>query len=180
MGRRWRYLGLALATAFCVVPPSSTIGIDRPTVDSETREQLTVAASSLVQFRSRALVRKVSHDPERVPTEVMGVAIAPRLARVQERAVRDLENRNRAPVEGGPAYTGARTRLADARAVRAGDHITLDAVEKTEIRHEAGKLVQSVRRRFDFVASGDRIILTGERVLDAEAQPVNDPDPRSR
>jgi hypothetical protein len=181
MVRHRTRLGLALlAMAACAVPPSSAVGLGAPTVDEDTRRQLTVVASTLVEYRSQALVQKNRHDRRHVPTEILGVSISPRLARVQERAVRELENRTRAPVEGGPAFTGARTRLDAARAVRTGDRITLDAVEHTEVRYETGKVTQSVRRRFEFTAAGETITLTGERVVDPGARPINDPDPRSR
>jgi hypothetical protein len=110
-----------------------------------------------------------------MPTEVLGVRISPKLARSQERAVRELETRNRAPVAGGPAYTRARTRLDPARAVRSGTRITLEAVEHTEVRYGGGKVVQSVRRRFVFRTRGEQITLVAERVLDPDAHPVNDP-----
>ncbi|GAA3981752.1 hypothetical protein GCM10023085_75100 [Actinomadura viridis] len=178
MLRHWTRLGLVLAMAGCAAPASSALGEGPPRVDAETERQLTVAARTLLQARSQALVQQNRHDHRRLPDEILGVAIAPGVARVQERAVRELETRNRAPVEGGPAYTGARTRLAGARAVRVGDRITLEAVEHTEVRYETGKVTQSVRRSFEFVTRGERITLTGERVMDPGAHPFNDPDPR--
>ncbi|MFI0353762.1 hypothetical protein [Actinomadura sp. 9N407] len=177
MVRHWTRLGLVLAVAACLVPPSSALGRDLPTVDEDTKKQLTAAASTLVQNRSQALVQRSRERPESVPDEILGVVISPKVAKVQERAVRELENRNRAPIEGGPPYTGARTRLEPARAVRSGDHITLEAIEHTEVRYRTGKVIQSIRRRFDFTTQGERITLTGERVIDPKATPVNDPAP---
>jgi hypothetical protein len=140
MVRHWTRLGLALlAMAACAVPPSSAVGLGAPTVDEDTRRQLTVVASTLVEYRSQALVQKNRHDRRHVPTEILGVSISPRLARVQA-----------------------------------------DAVEHTEVRYETGKVTQSVRRRFEFTAAGETITLTGERVVDPGARPINDPDPRSR
>ena len=179
MVRHWTRLGLALAMAACALPSSSVLNSGALTVDEYTRRQLTAAAGTLVRYRSQALVHS-NRERRRIPHEVLGVVISPQLARVQESAVRELENRNRAPVAGGPAFTGARTRLDAARAVREGDRITLDAVEHTEVRYGSGKLVQSVRRRFEFTAVGDAITLTGERVVDPDARPINDPDPRDR
>jgi hypothetical protein len=171
--------GLVLAVAACAGLIPATVPLAPPTVDAETERQLTVAASALVGLRSQALVQRDRTDrPPRLPTEVLGVTISPRLVRAQERALRELENLGRAPVEGGPAYTGARTRLEPDRAIRSGDRITLDAVEHTEIRYGTGKVTQSIRRRFEFTTEGERITLTDERVVDRDAHPVNDPDLR--
>lgn len=180
MLRRWPLTGLTAVLAVCLVTPSSGVRRGSPVVDADVTRQLTIAASALVDRRSQALVQKHRHARGDVPSEVYGVRIAPGLARSQERAVRDLENRNRAPVEGGPAYTGARTSLDAGRAVRTGNRITLEAVEHTEVRYGSGRVTQSVRRRFEFRTSGDQIILVGERVLDPGAHPVNDPDDPAR
>lgn len=179
MVRQWTRAGLAVAAmaACAVLPASSVVGAPDPTVDADTTEQLTVAARTLLQHRSQALVQRRNHEPG-APAEILGVRISPSLARIQERALRELENRNRAPVEGGPAYTGARTRLESGRAVRAGDRITLEATEHTEVRYRTGKVTQSVRRRFEFTTRDEQITLVGERVLDPSAHPVNDLDPR--
>ncbi|WP_433329007.1 hypothetical protein [Spirillospora sp. CA-294931] len=178
MVRQWTRAGLAAAVmAGCAVLPSSGIGHDRPTLDRETTRQLTVAARTLLERRSEALVQ-AGHRDRRPLAEILGVRISPRVAKVQERAERELEHRNRAPVEGGPAYTEARTRLEPKRAVRTGDRITLEATEHTEVRHETGKLTQSIRRRFDFSTLDGQVVLVDERVLDPEAHPLNDPDPR--
>ncbi|TYB48400.1 hypothetical protein [Actinomadura chibensis] len=175
MLRRWPLTGLTAVLALCLAAPSSGVRRGSPVVDADVTRQLTIAASALVDRRSQALVQNHGRDRRDTPPEVFGVRIAPGLARSQERAVRELENRNRAPVEGGPAYTGARTSLDAGRAVRTGNRITLDAVEHTEVRYGSGRVTQSVRRRFDFRTSGDQIILVGERVLDPGARPVNDP-----
>ncbi|QKG25026.1 hypothetical protein [Actinomadura verrucosospora] len=184
MARHWTRIGLAAALACCLAAPSSAARRGPSVVDDATVLQLTAAAGTLVQGRSEALVQRRGRLHPDVPTEVLGVRISPRVARVQARAVHQLENVNRAPVEGGPAYTGARTSLDPRRAVRAGNRITLDAVEHTVVRYggagRGGKVTQSVRRRFDFRARGEDIVLVGERVLDPGAQPVNDPAPRSR
>ncbi len=169
-------LGLVLALAAFAGLCPATVALQPPTVDEETEHQLTVAASTLVRLRSQALVRQGRHELRRVPHEVLGVSISPQLARAQERAVRELENRNRAPVEGGPAFTGARTRLEPDRAIRTGDRITLDAVEHTEVRYDTGKVTQSIRRRFEFLTKGERITLMREQVVDRDAHPINDPD----
>lgn len=175
MVRPWTRAALAAAAlACCAVLPSST-GSARHTLDAYTTRQLTVAANSLLQRRSEALVDRRARD-RAAPPDVLGVRLSPSLAQVQERAVRELETRNRAPVEGGPEYTGARTRLDSGRAVREGDRITLEATEHTEVRYRSGALTQSVRRRFDFMTRGPEITLIGERVLDPSAHPVNDPD----
>src|SRR5690606_30079395 len=79
---------------------------DDPDVDPDVTRQLTIAANTLLQRRSEALVQRHQRDRTSAPSEVYGVRISPRVARSQERAVRELENRNRAPVEGGPAFTG--------------------------------------------------------------------------
>ncbi|QXJ22098.1 hypothetical protein AGRA3207_003044 [Actinomadura graeca] len=180
MVRQWTRAGLAIVLAGCaLLPASSAVPRIPPAVDAETTRQLTAAASTLLERRSQALVQQRHHD-RRPPAEVLGVRISPRVAHVQERAVRELETRNRAPVEGGPAYTGARTRLEAGKATRAGDRITLEAVEHTEVRYDTGKLTQSVRRRFEFRTRGEQITLIGERVLDPSARPVNDPDLPSR
>ncbi|GAA4064881.1 hypothetical protein [Actinomadura miaoliensis] len=171
-----RRLGLAAAVlAACVTLPSSAVLDERPFVDADITHQLTVAARAVLQYRSEALVQRAR--PEEVPTEVLGVRISPRLARQQHRAARELQNRSRAPVEGGPPYTGARTRLEPERAIRTGDRITLDATEHTEVRYETGKVTQSVRRRFDFTVDGPQVTLVDEHVRDPEARPVNDPRP---
>ncbi|WP_433474538.1 hypothetical protein ACQPZP_38285 [Spirillospora sp. CA-142024] len=175
MVRPWPRVGLAVVLAACLLAPSSTVRRDDPVVEDYVTEQLTVAANTYLQRRSQALVQKHDRDPRATPTEVQGVRISPRLVRSQERAVRELETRNRAPVAGGPAYTGARTRLDDGHAVRSGDRIMLEAVEHTEMRYGSGKVTQSVRRRFDFRARGEQLIMVGERVLDPGAHPVNDP-----
>jgi hypothetical protein len=173
MVRHLTRLGLvAAALAACAMLPSSTIALSSPTVDEDTTRQLTLAARALLQHRSEALVQQ--HRTHRPPREVMGVRISPSLARKQRRAVRELENRSRAPVEGGPAYTDARTRLEADRAIRTGDRITLDVTEHTEVRYETGKVTQAVRRRFDFTARGAEITLVGEHVLDPKARPLND------
>jgi hypothetical protein len=177
MVRHWTRLGLVLAMAGGLVPASAVLGGTPPTVDEDTKQQLTAAARTLVQNRSQALVHRPRERPESVPGEILGIVISPGVAQVQERAVRELENRNRAPIEGGPPYTGARTRLEPAKVVRTGDRITLEAIEHTEVRYRTGKVTQSIRRRFDFTAQGERITLTGERVLDPDATPVNDPAP---
>jgi hypothetical protein len=173
-------LGLVLALAACAGLIPSTVPPDPPTVGAETERQLTVAASTLVGLRSQALVQRDRTDrAPRLPAEVLGVTISPRLVRSQERALRELENLGRAPVEGGPAFTGARTRLEPDRAIRLGDRITLDAVEHTEFRYAAGgKVTQSIRRRFQFTTKDERITLTDESVVDRDAHPINDPDLR--
>ncbi|NEA29628.1 hypothetical protein [Actinomadura bangladeshensis] len=173
MVRPWRRAGLALALAVCLAAPSSAVRREEPVVEDYLTDQLTVVASAFLQRRSEALLPK--HDRDAVPTEVLGVRISPQLARSQEQAVRELETRNRAPVAGGPAYTRARTRLDPSRAVRSGDRITLEAVEHTEVRYGGGKVVQSVRRRFEFRTRGEQITMVAERVLDPDAHPVNDP-----
>ena len=175
MVRPWSRAGLALVLAACLAAPSSAAVRRAPAVDADVTRQLTIAANTLLQRRSQALVQKHHRDHVSAPREVYGVRISPRLVRSQERAVRELENRNRAPVEGGPAYTGARTSLDGGHAVREGDRITLEAVENTEVRYGSGKVTQSVRRRFVFRTQGQQIILVGERVLDPDAHPVNDP-----
>lgn len=175
MVRRWTRAGLAVALAGCALLPSSAVRPPSPTVDTETTRQLTVAAGTLLERRSQALVEQ-RHRDRRPPEEILGVRISPRVASVQERAVRELETRTRAPVEGGPAYTGARTRLDEGTATRTGDRITLEAVEHTEVRYDSGKVTQSVRRRFEFETRGEEITLIGEHVLDPAAHPVNDPD----
>jgi hypothetical protein len=175
MVRPWPRAGLAVALAACLAAPSSGVRRDSPAVEDYLTRQLTAVASTFLQRRSQALVPHHDRDRRDMPTEVLGVRISPKLARSQARAVRELETRNRAPVEGGPAYTGARTRLDPARAVRSGDRITLEAVEHTEVRYGGGKVVQSVRRRFVFRTRGEQITLVAERVLDPDAHPVNDP-----
>jgi hypothetical protein len=180
MARRWTRAGLAAALACCLAAPSSAVRSGPSVLDAVTTRQLTAAAGTLLQGRSEALVQqRARHHPD-VPTEILGVRISPRVARVQERAFHELEDSNRAPVDGGPAYTAARTSLDARRALRAGDRITLDAVEHTVVRYGTGKVTQSVPRRFDFRKRGDDIVLVGERVLDPNARPVNDPAPRSR
>ncbi|WP_030174753.1 hypothetical protein [Spirillospora albida] len=174
-----RRIVLAAVLAGCALPPSSSAVQASPVVDAATTRQLTIAANTLLQHRSQALVPQ-HHRDRRAPTEILGVRIAPGVARVQERAVRELEHRNRAPVQGGPAYTGARTRLDARRATREGDRITLEAVEHTEVRYGTGKLTQQVRRRFDFSTRGEQITLIAEHVLDPGARPVNDPDAPTR
>ncbi|MFG2002529.1 hypothetical protein ACGFNU_25570 [Spirillospora sp. NPDC048911] len=169
-------LAMALVIAACVVLPSSAPASSRPTVDDETKQQLTVAARSLLERRSQALVEQPRRHAKQSPSEVLGVRISPMVVRNQDRALRELANRNRAPVEGGPAYTGARTRLKADRAVRTGDRITLEATEHTEVRYENGRLTQSVRRRFEFTTQGEQITLVAERVLDPAVHPLNDPD----
>ncbi|MQY07367.1 hypothetical protein [Actinomadura macrotermitis] len=164
----------AVVTACGALLPSSAVHPGRPVVDAETTRQLTAAARTLIQLRSAALVQR-GHRDRRPPAEILGVLISPGVARGQERAVQELENRNRAPVAGGPVYTAARTRLDPDRAVRLGDRITLDATEHTEVRYETGALTQSVRRRFEFTALGPRIVLVREGVLDPAAHPLNDP-----
>ncbi|MCP2335448.1 hypothetical protein [Actinomadura rupiterrae] len=175
MIRHWSRAVLAAALACCVAVPSSARP-SRPSVDADTTRQLTVAASALLDFRSQALVERRRQD-RRPPTEVLGVKIAPDLAEDQQRAVRELANRNRAPVPGGPAYVAARTRLSAERAVRHGDRITLDVTEHTDLSYGDGRIEQSVRRRFEFVRKGEQLVLVGERVTDPGAHPVNDPDP---
>lgn len=170
---------LAAVLIGCALPPSSSAVQASPVVDAATTRQLTIAANTLLQHRSQALVPR-HHRDRRAPTEILGVKIAPGVARVQERAVRELEQRNRAPVEGGPAYTGARTRLSPRRATREGDRIMLEAVEHTEVRYGTGKLVQEIRRRFEFRTRGEQITLIGEHVLDPSARPLNDADTPSR
>ncbi|WP_067490910.1 hypothetical protein [Actinomadura hibisca] len=173
MAQHRTLLGLAFALAGCVLLPSSAVPPGRPVVDAETTRQLTAAARALVQDRSQALVARRDRRP---PAEVLGVRISPRLAGVQERAVRELAGRNRAPVAGGPVFTGVRTTLAADRAVRRGDRITLEATEHTEARYDTGRFVQSVRRRFEFTTRDRRLTLVGEGVLDPAARPVNDPE----
>ncbi|MFC5180233.1 hypothetical protein [Actinomadura harenae] len=165
-----------LAALACFVAVPSSARPSRPSVDADTTRQLTVAAGALLEFRSQALVDRRRQD-RRPPTEVLGVKIAPDLAEDQERAVRELSNRNRAPVPGGPAYVAAKTRLSAGRAVRHGDHITLDVTEHTDLSYGGGRIEQSVRRRFEFVRRGEQLVLVGERVTDPGAHPVNDPDP---
>ncbi|NKZ05742.1 hypothetical protein [Actinomadura latina] len=173
MVRPW--LALAVVLAACLAAPSSSVRRESPAVEDYVTRQLTAVASTFLERRSQALVPKRDRDRCDTPTEVLGVRISPTLARSQERALRELEASSRAPVEGGPAYTGARTRLDPARAVRSGDRITLEAVEHTEVRYGGGKVVQSVRRRFVFRTRGEQITLVAERVLDPDAHPVNDP-----
>ncbi|WP_141580967.1 hypothetical protein [Actinomadura sp. WMMA1423] len=175
MVRPWPRAGLAVVLAACLLAPSSGVRGETPVVEDYVTRQLTVAASTYLERRSEALVRGADRDRRTAPTEVLGVRISPSLVRTQEKAVQELETRNRAPVEGGPAYTGARTRLDGGRAVRTGDRITLEAVEHTEMRYGSGKVTQSVRRRFEFRATGEQITMVGERVLDPGAHPVNDP-----
>ncbi|MEU5883133.1 hypothetical protein [Spirillospora sp. NPDC047279] len=177
MARVLRSGPAVVVIAGCVVLPSSApLAGGAPTVDDETTRQLTVAARSLLERRSEALVQTPRRRArQHAPSEILGIRIAPGVARAQDRAVRELSNRNRAPVEGGPAYTGARTRLSADRAVRSGDRITLEATEHTEVRYENGRLTQSVRRRFEFTARGEQITLVAERVLDPAAHPLNDP-----
>lgn len=175
MVRPWTGAGLAVVLAACLVAPSSAALRDDPDVDPDVTRQLTIAANTLLQRRSEALVQRHQRDRTSAPSEVYGVRISPRVARSQERAVRELENRNRAPVEGGPAFTGARTRLDGGHAVREGDRITLEAVENTVVRYGSGEVTQSVRRRFVFRTRGQQITLVGERVLDPDARPLNDP-----
>jgi hypothetical protein len=180
MARHWTRAGLAAVLACCLLAPSSGARTS-PVVEDYTTRQLTVAANTLLQRRSEALVQRRRHPHREVPTEVLGVTISPHVVRTQERAVRELENGSRAPVPGGPAYTGARTSLDARRAVRSGaGRITLEAVEHTVVRYGTGKVTQSVRRRFDFRTRGEQIILVGERVLDPAAHPVNDPVPAAR
>jgi hypothetical protein len=166
---------LLAALACCVAVPSSARP-SRPSVDADTTRQLTVAASALLDFRSQSLVERRRQD-RRAPTEVLGVKISPDLAENQERAVRELANRNRAPVPGGPAYVAAKTRLSADRAVRHGDHITLDVTEHTDLSYGDGRIEQSVRRRFEFERRGEQLVLVGERVTDPKAHPMNDPEP---
>ena len=180
MMRPWPRVGLTAVLAACLLVPSSAVRWETPPVDDDVTRQLTIAANSLLQHRSQALVQKQHRDAADSPREVYGVRISARLARSQERAVRELENRNRAPIEGGPAYTGARTSLDGGHAVREGDRITLEAVENTVVRYGSGKVTQSVRRRFEFRARGEQITLIAERVLDPDARPVNDPVAPSR
>ncbi|WP_344278323.1 hypothetical protein [Actinomadura napierensis] len=180
MARHWTRAGLAAVMACCLAAPSSAARHASPVLDADTTRQLTVAANTLLQHRSEALVEKRGHRHPETPAEVLGVRISPRVARVQERAVHELENRNRAPVAGGPAYTGARTRLDARKAVRTGDRIALEAVEHTVVRYGSGKVTQSVRRRFEFKERGEQLVLVGERVLDPGTHPVNDPAPGSR
>lgn len=59
--------------------------------------------------------------------------------------------------------------------MREGDRITLEAVENTVVRYGSGEVTQSVRRRFVFRTRGQQITLVGERVLDPDARPLNDP-----
>ncbi|MBO2452065.1 hypothetical protein J4573_33605 [Actinomadura barringtoniae] len=179
MVRVVRSLGLVAALAVCgAALQASDVPSHHPVMDSETTQQLTVAASSLVQQRSAALVQKERHDRSS-PREVLGVRFSPKLVQAQDRAVHELENRNRAPVEGGPALLGAHTRLESGRAVRKGDRITLEAIERTEVEYENGRLSQSVRRRFEFTTRDEQITLVGERVVDPSAHPLNDADPGS-
>ncbi|TDD64299.1 hypothetical protein E1293_41660 [Actinomadura darangshiensis] len=175
MVRPWPRAGLALVLAACLLAPSSGMRRESPAVAGYVTEQLTVVAGTYLQHRSQALVQKGDRERRATPTEVQGVRISPTLVRSQERAVRELEIRNRAPVDGGPAYTGARTRLDGGRAFQTGDRITLEAVEHTEIRYGGGKVTQAVRRRFVFRTRGEQITMIAERVLDPDAHPVNDP-----
>ncbi|QFG21811.1 hypothetical protein [Actinomadura sp. WMMB 499] len=167
-------LAVALAAA-CLLLPSAEVRRGTPRMDHETTEQLTAVAKTLVQLRSQALVQTRDRERTGLPAEILGVRISPGVADGHARAVRELESRNRAPVEGGPAYTGAKTTLNGARAVRDGDVVTLEAVEHTVVRYDSGKVRQDVRRRFEFKDIDGRLTLIGERVLDPGAHPVNDP-----
>jgi hypothetical protein len=175
MARHWIRLGLVVAVALAT--PSAAARLDDPAqVDVTTKEQLTVAARVMLERRSEALVDRARP----LPAEVFGVRIAPQVASAQEDALRRLEGRNRAPVEGGPPFTSARTRLQPGRATRAGDRITLDATEYTEVRYQTPQgeraMRQRVRRRFEFTAGGGELVLVGERVVDPTASPINDPE----
>lgn len=177
MVRLWTRAVLAVAlAAACLLLPSAEIRRGAPPrMDHETTEQLAAVAKTLLQHRSQALVQTRDRERSRLPEEILGVRISPQVARGHARAVRELEGRNRAPVEGGPAYTGAKTTLDAASAVRDGDVVTLEAVEHTVVRYDTGKVRQDVRRRFEFRDIGGRLTLIGERVLDPDARPVNDP-----
>lgn len=176
MVRLWLRVFLAVAVAVaCLAVPSSAMRRGAPRVDGETTEQLAAVAHTLLQRRSQALVQTRDRDRTRLPEEILGVRISPRVARVQAKAVRELENRNRAPVEGGPAFTAARTTLDEASAVRDGDVVTLEAVEHTVVRYDTGRMRQDVRRRFEFKDIDGRLTLVGEQVLDPDVRPVNDP-----
>ncbi|WP_175596075.1 hypothetical protein [Thermomonospora catenispora] len=170
---------LAVLLAGCVILPSSTVRHDGPArVDQETERQLTVAARTMLEHRTEALVQRVR--ARSLPSEVLGVRIAPQVVRAQQEALRRLETRNRAPVPGGPPFTDAETRLTDASVVRRGDRITLDATEYTKIHYLTPQgrraVTQRVRRRFEFTVGPDRITLVGERLIDPDATPINDPD----
>ncbi|MFD0902619.1 hypothetical protein [Actinomadura sediminis] len=181
MVRLWLRVFLAAAlVAACLQVPSSATLRGAPRVDGETTEQLAAVARTLLQRRSQALVQTRDRDRTRLPEEILGVRISPQVARVHADAVRELENRNRAPVEGGPAYTGARTTLDTAEAVRVGDVVALEAVEHTVVRYDSGRVRQDVRRRFEFKDVDGRLTLIGERVLDPAVRPVNDPVRASR
>lgn len=180
---QWTRLGLAVGVlAACVAVPSSAALLASPRpVDDATTQQLTVAARTMLQRRTEALIQAGATARAReLPSEVLGVRISPRLVQAQTEALRDLEARNRAPVEGGPPFTAARTRLKAGRVTRNGDMITLDATEYTEVDYQtpAGRraMTQSVRRRFEFAAQGGQLVLVGERVVDPAATPINDPD----
>lgn len=170
---------LAVLLAGCVIVPSSAVRHDGPPgVDRETERQLTVAARTMLEHRTEALVQRVR--ARSLPVEVLGVRISPQLVRAQQEALRRLEIRNRAPVPGGPPFTDAETRLTDASVVRRGDRITLDATEYTEVHYVTPQgrraMTQRVRRRFEFTVGPDRITLVGERLIDPDAAPINDPD----
>ncbi|MBE1533705.1 hypothetical protein [Actinomadura algeriensis] len=167
-------LAVAVAAA-CLPASSSAVRLGTPRMDHETTEQLTFVARTLLRQRSQALVQTRDRDRSRLPEEILGVRISPRVARAHARTVRELENRNRAPVEGGPAYTGAKTTLEEIEAVRHGDVVTLEAVEHTVVKYDTGKVRQDVRRRFEFKDIDGRLTLVGEQVLDPGAHPVNDP-----
>ncbi|WP_019634995.1 hypothetical protein [Actinomadura atramentaria] len=170
-----RGLAVAVVLVGCAAVPSSALQ-RRPHVDADTTRQLATVAGALLEQRSQALVRPGPGEDD-PPAEVLGVKISPLVARDQRHAVHELEHRNRAPVEGGPVYTRARTRLEAPRARRDGDRITLDATEHLEVRYANGRVVQSVRRRFEFRTDDEQIVLVGENVLDPRARPVNDAAP---
>ncbi|ACY99701.1 MULTISPECIES: hypothetical protein [Thermomonospora] len=164
--------------AACLLTHSSAAGPAGPvTVDEETKQQLTAAARTMLERRTEALVQRSRTRP--LPSEVLGVRIAPELARRQQEALRRLKTRNRAPLPGGPPFTAARTRLEEATVVHEGDRITLEATEYTEVEYAtpAGEraMTQRVRRRFEFATEGGRITLVGEQVVDPDADPINDP-----
>ncbi|OLT37306.1 hypothetical protein BJF79_29860 [Actinomadura sp. CNU-125] len=165
---------MVLAAA-CLPVSASAVRLGAPRMDHETTEQLTIVAKTLLQHRSQALVQTRDRERSRLPEEILGVRISPGVATAHARTVRELENRNRAPVEGGPAYTGAKTTLEEVEAVRRGDTVTLEAVEHTVVKYDSGKVRQDVRRRFEFKDIDGRLTLIGERVLDPGAHPVNDP-----
>lgn len=174
----WTRLSLAVIVTAIAVPASGLLASGPPPVDEATTQQLTVAARTMLQRRSDALIQQIRVSP--MPSEVLGVRFSPQMAQNQEEALRKLETSNRAPVEGGPPYTAARTRLKAARVTRVGDRLTLDATEYTEVDYQtpAGRQAvnQVIRRRFEFATQAGQFVLVGERVVDPAASPINDPE----